>query len=127
MLKQLTHYTLAATLAFSASNSIASTINAEDEINQLIALVANSNCLFIRNGSEHNASDAAEHLKLKYRKAKRHAKSAEDFINNLASKSSFSGKQYTMQCGQETTTSYAWLSEELVKIRQKSHKSSNQS
>lgn len=110
-------------MLFSANLSFANTSTADHEISLLIEHVANSNCYFIRNGSEHNAADAADHLKLKYSKAKRHAKTAEDFINNLASKSSFSGKAYTMRCGSTEYTSQAWLSEQLANIRQISSKS----
>ena len=66
----------------------------EQEINHLIDFVAKSDAVFIRNGTEHSSQDAAEHLAMKYRKATRYAKTAEKFIENLASKSSWSGKPY---------------------------------
>lgn len=68
----------------------------EREVAYLIDFVANSGAVFVRNGSEHNAQDAADHLAMKYRRAGRYAKTADDFIDNLASKSSITRKPYTI-------------------------------
>ena len=91
----------------------------EEEINQLIDAVANSNCEFIRNGDRYDANDAADHLRLKYRRGKRVATSAENFIDRLASKSSWSGKPYSMVCpdsGEHSSNS--WLYAELLSLRE---------
>jgi len=52
---------------------------------------------FIRNGSEHDARKAAEHLRMKLGKAGERVKTAEDFIDGIATKSSFSGKPYRIR------------------------------
>ena len=91
---------------------------ASNEIRQLIDAVANSGCTFIRNGTEHTANAAADHLKLKWRRGKKHADTAEDFINNLASKSSWTGKPYSIKCpNQPEQTSADWLAQKLTQIR----------
>ena len=90
----------------------------ETEIDHLITAVSESGCTFIRNGSRHDAEDAASHMRMKYRRAKRHAKTAEMFIERLASKSSFSGKPYAIECpGSEAVPSGEWLTARLQEYR----------
>ncbi len=82
----------------------------EDEIEFLIQSVAVSGCEFERNGNRYNADDAADHLRLKHRRGKRYATSAETFIDRLASKSSWTGKQYLIICPETGEhTANAWL------------------
>ncbi len=66
----------------------------EQEIQYLINFVAESGVTFIRNGTEHSAPEAADHLQMKYSGASRYAKTAEGFIDNLASKSSITRRPY---------------------------------
>lgn len=92
---------------------------AETEINRLIDAVAVSDCQFIRNGKTYDAHKAAEHLRLKYRRGRRYADTAEHFIERLASKSSMSRKPYFMECAdQPRIETGAWLTHALAMIRQ---------
>jgi hypothetical protein len=92
---------------------------AETEIEYLISTVGESGCTFIRNGSRHDADDAASHMRLKYRRGKRYATSAELFIERLASKSSFSGKPYAIECpGSDPVPSADWLTARLHEYRE---------
>jgi hypothetical protein len=52
---------------------------------------------FWRNGSSYSAKAAAEHLRMKYNKAKSEIHSAKDFIEKIGSKSSTSGKVYQIE------------------------------
>jgi len=91
---------------------------AEEEINHLISAVAESGCTFVRNGNNYSAQEAEEHLQLKYRRGRKHAKTAEQFISRLASESSMSGKPYYMNCeGVPSQTSGDWLAQRLELIR----------
>lgn len=91
---------------------------AEEEINFLIGSVESSACVFVRNGEEHAADDAADHLRLKYRRGKRYATSAEKFIDRLASESSWSGKPYFINCPDSGDhRSKDWLTERLEDYR----------
>ncbi len=82
----------------------------QQEIHYLIQFVADSGAIFIRNGTEHSAKDAADHLAMKYRRASRYAKTAEDFIDNLASKSSITRRPYTVvTIGGEKLSARDWL------------------
>ena len=90
----------------------------ETEIVYLLDFVATSGCIYIRNGDEHSSADAADHLRLKYSRGKRYVNSAEDFIDRLATESSWSGKPYTVTCDAETQTSAQWLNRALSDYRQ---------
>ncbi len=99
-------------------------LTSEAEINGLILAVEKSGCQFIRNGDAHSASDAAEHLRLKYRKAKAYAKTAEEFIDNLASQSSLTKTPYYLITPQgEKIASGVWLHRELQRLRAAAQKS----
>jgi hypothetical protein len=50
--------------------------------------------IFIRNGTEHNGKEAAEHLRSKLKSAGGKVQTADDFIRLCASKSFISGKSY---------------------------------
>lgn len=99
---------LAATCAASADDR---------EVEYLLDYVADSGCIFTRNGEAHEAVDAAEHLRMKYERAGRHAPTAETFIDRLASESSWTGKAYTVTCDGETRTSNRWLHRALADYR----------
>ncbi len=91
----------------------------EEQIMSLIDAIETSGCEFIRNDTRHDAEEAADHLRLKYRRGKRYASTPESFIENLASKSSLSGKPYSIACDDGTSTSAEWLTNELESIRAK--------
>ena len=92
--------------------------NTEAEIEYLISAVGESGCTFIRNGSRHDAENAASHMRMKYRRGKRYATTAELFIERLASKSSISGKLYTIDCpDSEAVPSGEWLTARLHEYR----------
>ena len=89
------------------------------EVEHLIEVVSESGCTFIRNGSSHDADDAASHLAMKYRRGKRYAKTTELFIERLASKSSMSGKPYQIKCpNTKAVPSGEWLSARLQEYRE---------
>ena len=90
----------------------------EQEIEFLLTTIGSSGCLFIRNGSEHEPAEAESHLRMKYRKGRRYISDAEDFINRIASKSSWSGKPYQVKCpGEAAADSGPWLQAELNTFR----------
>ncbi len=68
------------------------------EIEYLLDWVRVSGCTFVRNGDDHAPAAAADHLAMKYRRARRWVDSAEMFIERIASKSSMSGRAYTVRC-----------------------------
>ena len=90
---------------------------AETEIQYLLAFVADSNCDFIRNGTSHESAEAADHLRLKYSRGRKYASTAEQFIDQLASESSWTGKPYTVNCGGRTEPVRDWLGRALTDYR----------
>lgn len=91
---------------------------ADPEIDYLLSAVEQSGCTFIRNGAFHSAADAADHLRMKYKRARRHVDSAEEFIDRIASQSSLSGEPYTIECaGSGVQPSRSWLTATLARFR----------
>lgn len=90
------------------------------EVELLLGRLAASGCEFQRNGSWHNAAQAASHLrgKLDYLERRQGLKSTEQFIDQGASSSSTSGKPYLVKCGDKPALeSRNWLLAELQLIR----------
>ena len=92
------------------------------EIEYLLSYVADSGCIFIRNGTEHQAKDASEHLEMKYNHVKNRIKSAEAFIDKIASKSSFSGRRYESRCDGVKIPVEDWLKKALASYRASTEK-----
>lgn len=100
--------------------AIAHANDTEAEIEYLVSTIGTSDCTFIRNGKRHDADDAEQHLRMKYRRGKRYAPTAEKFIERLASASSMSKKPYYIECdGQEAVPSGEWLTAQLHEYRVK--------
>ncbi|MEE4661548.1 MAG: DUF5329 domain-containing protein [Halieaceae bacterium] len=91
------------------------------EVDYLLQYVADSGCTFIRNGNEYDAPRAAAHLTLKYQRGKQHVESAEQFINRLASASSWTQTPYRVRCGRDEETSQVWLQRALSDYRVNRH------
>ena len=78
--------------------SMAVTPSEQSRIGALLDAIERENDLiFIRNGSEHTAQEAVNHLKLKLRRAGNRISTAEEFIDHLASGSSSSKKTYLVR------------------------------
>ena len=76
---------------------VPSVLSEEQKITQLINYIEKLDARFIRNGSEYTPVDAAKHLRMKREKAGKKIKTAKDFIDNIASKSSISGEPYQIK------------------------------
>jgi hypothetical protein len=90
------------------------------EIDHLFDYIGKSSCKFNRNGSWHDMAAAKAHVNNKYEWLKERGKidSTESFIEGAASRSSFSGKDYLVQCpGAESVPSASWLKVELARFR----------
>lgn len=87
-------------------------------IDHLIAFVKESKLEFIRNGVSYAGPAAADHLAMKYAATKDRLSTADEFIDNIASKSSLTGKPYMIVWPDGTQAVAAdWLHEELKKYR----------
>lgn len=90
----------------------------EQKIKMLIDHIAGlKNAVFIRNGAEHDAKAAAEHLAKKRKNAGKKIKTAVEFIVNIGSRSSTTGKPYFVKFGDgKTVPSAQVLADELKRI-----------
>jgi len=92
----------------------------DGEIRALIAALGDSGCRFQRNGRWHEAAAARDHLQRKYDYARRRGLggSTEDFIEQAASYSNFTGRPYRIACpGQAERPAGEWLRERLGRLR----------
>jgi hypothetical protein len=90
------------------------------EVNFLLGAIGTSGCRFQRNGDWHSAHDAQQHLRDKYEYlvARDRIDTTEQFIERVATKSSFSGQFYLVDCvGEPTLTSRQWLHHKLAQLR----------
>ena len=72
------------------------------EVGYLLEHVRTSSFVFIRNGKEHNPEEAAGHMQRKYDYYRKRVKTAEDFIEYSATKSTMSGRKYTIRLADGT-------------------------
>ena len=90
------------------------------EIEYLIEKIEHSECSYHRNGKSHDAIQAADHLRLKLRRGKKYADTAEHFIERLASKSSWTGKSYFLECQPGHLIEVSpWMKRHLLHYRQR--------
>ena len=90
----------------------------EATIAHLLEYVRTADVVFIRNGKEHSAEDAADHIEKKYNHYKKKIKTPEDFIEKSATKSMMSGKLYQIRLKDGTVISNKdWLTAELTRYR----------
>ncbi|MGZ6238193.1 MAG: DUF5329 family protein [Syntrophales bacterium] len=100
-------------------------VNAQDNIEKkkiefLISSVENlKGEKFIRNGTEHDGKEAAEHLRMKLQNAGGKVQTADDFIRLCASKSYVSGKPYLIRSSDGKTVK----SEQYFQAKLKEYKS----
>ena len=105
-------------LVLVAVSAHASDSTMDAEIDHLLESVGGSDCVFVRNGDEHGAVAAKAHLQMKRRKGRRYYKSTYEFIDRIASRSSWSGKEYRIRCDEEEKTAKAWFVARLERFRQ---------
>lgn len=104
-------------LAIFTFNTAPARADATTEIQYLLSFIGQSDCIFIRNGTDYQAQAARKHIEKKYNYLKSRLNSADDFIVHAASKSSFSGKAYTVRCGDQSLSTEQWLQTALNDYR----------
>lgn len=78
--------------------------------------------VFIRNGTEYDGKDAGTHLRLKLKLAGSRVKTAEDFIETCASRSSVSGAAYQIRLPDGIITNTAAFFREKLREFDDAHK-----
>jgi hypothetical protein len=90
------------------------------EVDFLLGYVEGSGCEFYRNGTWHDPKAAQAHLRDKYRYllTRNLINTTEEFIEKVATRSSFTGQLYKVRCGDgATVTANRWLQDELARFR----------
>ena len=88
-----------------------------EEVASLLHFVEQSECIFIRNGTQYDALEARQHIEKKYAYFKERITTAEEFIQYSATKSTISGKPYKVICNGVAMNSVDWLNIELARLR----------
>lgn len=89
----------------------------DQKISYIINSLGRLDAVFVRNDSEYSPADAMDHLKMKRKKAGSSIKTARQFIKEIASKSSVSGKPYTIKFKDgHTETAENYLTQQLDKL-----------
>jgi hypothetical protein len=70
---------------------------------------------FIRNGTKYNATEAAEHLRMKWKKGGNRIKTVDDFIELCASRSFITGQPYKISFPNGRTEDVAVVLRKLLK------------
>jgi len=90
----------------------------KQEIAHLLDFVANTPCIYERNGETYAGPEAWDHINRKYQYYQDKVKTAEDFITYSATKSKISGKNYKIRCpGSSVMNTNDWLLGELRRFR----------
>ena len=88
------------------------------EIDHLLNFVRQTTCEIERNGSLHDGAAAADHIEKKFAYYRDRIDSTEKFIELSASRSTVSGRYYTVRCGDgERIRTRDWLLKELGDFR----------
>ena len=89
----------------------------QERITALLDAVGRSGARFSREGKEYSAADGRKHLERKLRYAGDRVKTAEDFIEGIASRSSTTGRPYKVRLpGGEEMETEVWLRQKLAEI-----------
>jgi hypothetical protein len=102
------------------TGALARAVPPAEEIEALLDFVETSGCELVRNGSAHDAAEGRRHLerKLAHLRARGHAATAEAFIEEAATRSSTTGRDYAVRCpAAPEQPSGGWLRSELERLR----------
>lgn len=109
---------LLALLTILAGTAAVHADNPKSEIGFLISYIERSEVRFIRGGKEYSAKEGADHMRKKLARAGSRVKTAEEFIQGVASKSYLTGGAYRVKLADgRTVPTGPWLTEALTKQR----------
>lgn len=87
-------------------------------IEYMLARVATSDVVFLRNGKSHTAAEAVDHMRLKYEYYEDRIHTAEDFIRWAATKSVLSGRAYKIRDNNGEVPAAEWMYQLLAEYRE---------
>jgi hypothetical protein len=105
-------------LVSTGSLALAAEAVTNPEITWLLQYMEKAEVKFIRSGKEYTPKEGADHLRTKLSKAGGKVKTAEDFIEGIASKSYLNGDEYLVKFADgKTRPTGPWLKEALARHR----------
>lgn len=87
-------------------------------IEYMLARVASSDVVFVRNGKSHTAAEAVDHMRLKYEYYEDRIRTPEDFIRWAATKSVLSGRPYKIRDESGEVPAAEWMHRLLTEYRE---------
>ena len=90
------------------------------QIQQLLNLVSESNCSFVRNGKTRSSRESVKHINRKYAHYEQDIDSIGSFIELTATKSLFTGKQYLDHCDDQVMSSAEWMHRKVTEFSRRS-------
>lgn len=88
---------LGVTFLLFASAALAASRTEAQRIEAAVKTIETSKVIFVRNGDEHSAAKAAEFMRGKLKRSGDKVKTFDQFVDELATKSSTSGKPYLVK------------------------------
>ena len=114
----LSNFIFLVALLMATSPAIAVGSETDTEIQFLLTRVSDSGYVFVRNGKDHSAEDAADHMRRKYKHFEDEIKTPEQFVEFAATKSMMTGRRYRIRFSDGTEMDTAdWLLGELAAFR----------
>ena len=108
---------LACGLDPAGAGEVARRLSEPERIAALLEAVERSGAKFVREGKEYSGVAGRRHLERKLRYARQRVKTAEDFIEGIASRSSTTGRPYQVRLpGGDKIESSVWLQQRLAEI-----------
>lgn len=106
--------------AVAPGSSLDDALSESQKVDSLLQFIRGlEGAIFIRNGAEHGCGEAANHLQAKWKKHKGEIRTAEEFIESLASASGMTGEAYKIRFPDGTTvTTKEVLMQELKRLEQ---------
>ncbi len=93
-----------------------------EKIQRLVHAVRYSGLVFVRNGKDHDAGEAANHLELKLGRAGERVETARAFIEHIASHSAMTGEPYYIKLADGTSVlARTWFEEQLARLEGPAH------
>ena len=90
----------------------------QEKIGYLLDAIASSDLIFIREGREYSGKDARDHLQEKLYFTGRRIKTAQQFIDHIATGSSITGEPYYVKMPDGTKMeSKDWLEKKLAEMK----------
>ncbi len=118
MIRALVFLSLLLLGSTSLAHASTNNLSEQEKISYLLNVIGTSGLTFVRNGVEYPGQEAKAHLEMKLERSGNNIRTVDDFINNIASHSSITGKPYYVELPDGTRIeSEKWLRNKLTDLK----------